>query len=195
MSPKTLFSQLLNNSLEERVDKSMWKYFSSFKNKKLSLDENDYENIYVISDIHGHIDIFEKALEKLILNKNDLFVIAGDSCDRGEGTSKVYKKTFQLIEDGYKIIHLLGNHEEMLLNYFLNNTGYYTWTQNGGAETLKSYKNKDDLLKKHLAFMKSMFLYIETENYIIVHAGIDCGSMKRLGILELKSKKTLYINN
>lgn len=47
------------------------------------INENNYNRIFVVSDIHGYYNLFEKLLNKIDLKKDDLLIILGDSCDRG----------------------------------------------------------------------------------------------------------------
>ena len=42
------------------------------------INENDYNKIFVISDLHGQYDLFLKLLEKINLKREDLLVIMGD---------------------------------------------------------------------------------------------------------------------
>lgn len=216
-------------------------------NRHIYIDEDEYENIYIISDIHGNYPIFKKVLEKISLKKEDLLIIAGDSCDRGYYTNQVYSSILSLTDRGYNIIHLIGNHEVLFMNYILHNRNKNFWFMNGGLNTLKSYNM--NISKDHINYIKKMPLIIETQNYLVVHAGInpvkpleeqaqrdllwirdafinrnlpyidktvvfghtitdtgrikyysnntvgiDCGSLKRMGILELKSKVSVYVN-
>ena len=78
------------------------------------INENDYNRIFVVSDIHGYYNLFEKLLEKIDLTKNDLLIILGDSCDRGENSIELYLKYIELREQGYQVKHIWGNHEDML---------------------------------------------------------------------------------
>ena len=50
------------------------------------INEDDYERIFLTSDIHGHYSMFEELLDKIKLTKKDLLIILGDSCDRGSKT-------------------------------------------------------------------------------------------------------------
>ena len=47
------------------------------------INENDYNHIFVISDLHGNYELFLKFLKKVNLQKDDLLINLGDSCDRG----------------------------------------------------------------------------------------------------------------
>ena len=48
------------------------------------INESDFERIFVFGDLHGCLGLFDAMLEKINLSKNDLIIILGDSCDRGE---------------------------------------------------------------------------------------------------------------
>ena len=39
------------------------------------------KNIYVLSDLHGHYNIFIKMLEKINFSDDDVLYILGDCCD------------------------------------------------------------------------------------------------------------------
>ena len=65
------------------------------------INEDDYERIFLTSDIHGHYSMFEELLDKIKLTKKDLLIILGDSCDRGPKTYELYKKYYDLEKEGY----------------------------------------------------------------------------------------------
>ena len=48
------------------------------------------KNIYVLSDLHGHFDIFIQMLKKINFNDDDELYILGDCCDRGPDSLKIY---------------------------------------------------------------------------------------------------------
>jgi len=136
------------------------------------INDKDYNKIYVISDIHGNLILLNKMLLKIDLKKDDLLIIDGDSCDRGENSSDVYEKVINLINDNYNVIHLKGNHEAMFYDFIVNNENYERWIRNGGNYTFDSYHSKS-LMDKHIKFISEMEYIIETDNYYIVHAGIN----------------------
>lgn len=83
--------------------------------------------IYAVSDIHGDYDRFVALLkEKTIVDDdlnwnigNSVFVVNGDSTDRGNKSIEVlellYKLKDQAAEVGGTLIHTMGNHDAMLL--------------------------------------------------------------------------------
>ena len=78
---------------------------------------------YLMSDIHGDKDTFEKMLEKLGYDdSSDFLIINGDVLDRGEHGVELLLKVMELVKND-KAIMLKGNHElfislkqEMILN-------------------------------------------------------------------------------
>ena len=97
------------------------------------IDENDYERIFLTSDIHGHYSMFEKLLDTINLTRKDLLIILGDSCDRGSQSYELYKKYYDLEKEGYNIKHLRGNHEDMLLKAIESGDNEH-WYRNGGQK-------------------------------------------------------------
>ena len=75
--------------------------------------------IYVMSDIHGRIDLFNQMLDKINLQKGDKLYILGDCIDRGGGL-EVLLKIMELHKNGL-CDFLWGNHEYM----FCTNYAYH----------------------------------------------------------------------
>lgn len=67
--------------------------------------------IYVLSDIHGRLDRFEKMLKKIDLQDSDTLYILGDVIDRGKDGIRILKKITEM--PNAKM--LLGNHEYMMM--------------------------------------------------------------------------------
>ena len=75
--------------------------------------------IYVMSDIHGRIDLFDAMLEKINLQKGDKLYVIGDCIDRGGGL-QVLQKIIELHKKNMCDL-ILGNHEY----YFKVNSKYH----------------------------------------------------------------------
>lgn len=170
--------------------------------KIVEIDEKEYDYICVMTDLHGTFEAFEKAyneLEKTFSKEQKvLYLILGDSCDRGENSFKLYK-TYKKINKikNRKVIHLLGNHEQMLLNSVNDKNYLNMWLSNGGTDTIFSFDKKakktyfplnennnyEKLLNSQYDFSKKFPEYYDfilefphiviSQNYIFVHAGID----------------------
>ena len=154
--------------------------------------------IYAISDIHGYLDKFIDALNKVNLNVQDnrLFLL-GDYLDNGLQSFQVISKIIEL-EEVYpnQIITLLGNHEEWFYDWLILDKP----TASAFPETIKSFFSPEELnyifksnannfetgvrneIKNNIKFnpfidwFKKRYRderYYETETQIFVHAGID----------------------
>ncbi|WP_088066726.1 metallophosphoesterase family protein [Gottfriedia luciferensis] len=147
----------------------------------------DKEIVFAIGDIHGSINELEELLKEWNPEKEQL-VLLGDLVDRGEHSYDVLVRAQQLEKD-YGAVVLLGNHEQMLLDWLeepeLKQAYYYG---QGGLETIHSFfkfdiTNRKDpnivaqLMKSEfeseLNFIKSRPLYFEWEDYVFVHAGVN----------------------
>ena len=69
-------------------------------------------NHYVISDIHGMSDLFDKAMNYLEEdNEPYQLIYLGDACDRGPDGYRIMK---QLLRNP-NVIYLKGNHEDLFV--------------------------------------------------------------------------------
>lgn len=141
----------------------------------------------VIGDIHGlHKELLE-LLEKLPANIGQIYT-TGDLIDRGPDSDKVVQ---ECIDRG--IISVKGNHEDMMISYLIDDGKYDCgiFEMNGGIATIKSYTNKNgeiDVPDSHLEYMLNMPYYVETDDFILSHAGVpghvektfrDCSPMSQ----------------
>ena len=67
------------------------------------INENDYKRIFIISDLHGYYNLFLEFIKKVDLQKDDLLINLGDSCDRGSQSYELYLKYYEMIKKGYNI--------------------------------------------------------------------------------------------
>lgn len=128
---------------------------------------------FVISDIHGCSKSFRALLSRLDLRRKDQLFLLGDYIDRGPDSSGVLDIIIRLMEDGYNIYPLRGNHEQMVMDRYTLNE----------PEELTSYlekNNSDDLLgdnwklrSDYLKFFRRTAYYFELDKFYLVHAGFD----------------------
>jgi serine/threonine protein phosphatase 1 len=143
------------------------------------------EKIFAIGDIHGCLFKLEKMISLLrntIDRDNDTLVFIGDYIDRGPDPKGVVDFVLDLRGKFSKIVFLLGNHEEIFLNYINNGKDGYLFFMNGGDTTADSYRftethEKGEIYvpEDHMDFFTTLLPYYETENYIFVHAGLRPG--------------------
>ncbi|HBY21225.1 MAG TPA: fructose-bisphosphatase class III [Clostridiales bacterium] len=127
---------------------------------------------YVISDIHGCYDKFMKMLEVINFQPEDQMYILGDVIDRGKESIKL----LQYIMKQFNMELLLGNHEEMALQWLKNNdSGYFScWMNNGGQSTYSQYCELNDIERVTIIeYLNHRPLFLTIDKYILVHAGVD----------------------
>ena len=78
-------------------------------------------SIYAFGDIHGSNDKLIALLDTINPKKSDTLIFLGDMIDRGTN-SKGVLDTIMTYETICQVITLLGNHEQMLLDAYLDFT-------------------------------------------------------------------------
>ena len=159
---------------------------SEIKTNKIKIEkinENDYNRIFVMSDIHGQYDLFLKMLDRIDLKREDLLVIIGDICDRGKKSYEIYMKCIKMIKLGYNLKFILGNHEDMLLEDLENDYPIRYETEYSVFRNSKYFENKDmkdwheenflEEIEWLVKWLKNCPLVISGNENIFVHAGLD----------------------
>ncbi|MEL6276859.1 MAG: hypothetical protein AAFU03_17300, partial [Bacteroidota bacterium] len=91
----------------------------------------------------------------------------------------VINTILDLEKRGYQVQYITGNHEVYMLNALRKDDDEYLqhWLRSGGDATLDSYRNAqgepDSSLEQHLEWMASLPFYLELEDYLLVHAGLN----------------------
>jgi serine/threonine protein phosphatase 1 len=125
-----------------------------------------------IGDIHGCDAALAVLLRELAPTTDDTVVVLGDVVDRGPDTRACIDRLLELRES-CRLIHLMGNHEEMALDALAGGLWSQAWPKYGGDEMLASYGGSfDDIPPVHLDFIRSGKDYFETESTIFAHATI-----------------------
>lgn len=132
---------------------------------------------FVVGDVHGCLEMLKRLMDKIPWDPStDRLIFIGDYIDRGKDSRGVVEFVLALKEHSPHVQCLIGNHEEMFLDY-LSDTDSQTFILNGGLTTIRSYKEgqrsrKDPLVPPaHRDFFSSLLHMIELEQYYIVHAG------------------------
>lgn len=132
--------------------------------------------LFAIGDIHGCFDQFRTLVEEEIkLTCNDRLILLGDYIDRGYKIREVTDYIIDLIQNGFDVIPLIGNHEAMMLDAVDNADRLSGWFMNGGYETLYSFGvgSPDKLDKMYLGFFRNLHYYHIEDQFIFVHAGFN----------------------
>ncbi len=100
--------------------------------------------IIAVGDIHGCSKALDAILGAMQLTSNDTLITLGDYVDRGPDTKGVIDRLIEL-STSCKLVPLLGNHEEMMLDVLQEQSPPYRWLQYGGVDTLDSYRFTGDM--------------------------------------------------
>jgi serine/threonine protein phosphatase 1 len=154
--------------------------------------------VYCIGDIHGRLDLLRQLHEMIVLDANNFdgdhtLIYLGDYIDRGVESCEVIDELLDAPLPGFETVHLMGNHEQTLLDFLQHPKAAAGWLAWGGRETLASYgvslppgfsRSNLEMLRdefhsrlsgRHLAFYQGMQLMHKVGDYLFVHAGIRPG--------------------
>ena len=139
--------------------------------------------VFVIADIHGCYSELEKLFGKIKPDtEQDTIIFLGDYINRGPDSKKVIEMLLELKQHFQHVITLMGNHEQVLMNYLQGKDREF-FLRMGGEQTLRSYGITEPwpeslagmLPLSHVKFFQELLLYWEDKYYIYVHAGLKPG--------------------
>jgi serine/threonine protein phosphatase 1 len=153
--------------------------------------------VYAIGDVHGRADLMADMIA--LIEADDAargpaqttVIMLGDLVDRGPDSAGVIALA-RAWGTRRTVRYLQGNHEEMFLSSFTNDSVLRHFLRFGGRETLLSYPitpeeyqrtslvELQDLMAERvpqadIAFMAAMENMIRIGDYVFVHAGIRPG--------------------
>ncbi len=155
--------------------------------------------IYAIGDVHGCIDQLLSLEGDIIADAAGFpgekwIVTLGDYIDRGPASAQVVEHLLAPPPPGLRRICLLGNHEQMLLDFLQNPAANINWLEWGGLATLQSYgagifagedwrrlprrsaeRLAAHLPAHHLALLQTLPICLSAPGFFFVHAGIRPG--------------------
>lgn len=126
---------------------------------------------FVVGDIHGGHKALVQCLERSGFDpEKDLLVSLGDLCDGWPEVNKVIDELLRL--KNLKLI--LGNHDEWTLRWMKDGWMEEIWTSQGGLATMDSYgRDRNRVPKAHKNLLQSAVLFLELDNKLFVHGGIN----------------------
>ena len=152
--------------------------------------------LYCIGDIHGRADLLGELHDMILqdgagFEGRKIVVYLGDYIDRGEQSKQVLDLLIERPLEHFETVHLLGNHEQAMLDFLRKPDGIgAAWLSFGGQATCTSYgvsigkavmdmdldSLKEELAEKlpqsHVDFLNSLRFYHTEGDYCFVHAGI-----------------------
>lgn len=128
---------------------------------------------FVIGDIHGGLRALHQVIERANVTLNDTLIFLGDYVDGWSQSPQVIDFLIEL-QKTHNCICILGNHDELLLDWLTNNSkDNPLWYNHGGEATVLAYeKVSHETIQKHIEFIQSLTpYYLDEKNRLFVHAG------------------------
>ncbi|MCC6723912.1 MAG: serine/threonine protein phosphatase [Saprospiraceae bacterium] len=142
---------------------------------------------FAISDIHGCNISFNALLDQIGLTTADELYLLGDYIDRGPDSKGVLDTIMHLQSTGYKVRCLMGNHDEAMVKALYDFEFCESWLDKwGGKETVASFEaySVNEIPLTYWQFLETLEHYIELDDFLLVHAGLNWSSPKPLQDLE-----------
>lgn len=150
---------------------------------------------YVMSDLHGCYDLFQKMLKTITFSQEDMLYIIGDVIDRGEEGIKILLE----VMERPNIRLLMGNHEYLMAVLLSNikvpierstalddgiQRGLQLWLDDGGRPTFLHFLElTPDVQRQVLRFLVKLLLYTEISNngkdFVLVQSGLENFALSR----------------
>lgn len=113
--------------------------------------------------------------DTLDLQPTDHLYLLGDYIDRGTDSKGVLDTIRTLLDEGYQLQCLRGNHEQLLLQAVSVPDSAALWLRNGGIQTLESFGVSEaaQLPHEYVSLMSKMPYYVVLPDYYLVHAGFN----------------------
>jgi serine/threonine protein phosphatase 1 len=132
---------------------------------------------YAITDIHGCSRTFKTLLDRINLRHKDVLFLLGDYVDRGPDSMGVLETISHLLNAGYDVRPLRGNHDEMLLRTVLcgNDSFSKIYLDELGLNSsqISGASEPNTFPSQYIKLLESMpYIYVETD-YVFVHAGLN----------------------
>ncbi|TYT62710.1 metallophosphoesterase family protein [Natrialba swarupiae] len=121
-------------------------YSVPFDHRRIDLE--DYDDVYVVGDVHGCLDALERLLSTLNLGENDLAIFVGDLVRKGPESVAVLER----VRRSPKLCSVRGNNEQKLLE---------------GDASLSNFGRAE------YEYVESLPLAISWDGGLVVHGGVD----------------------
>jgi serine/threonine protein phosphatase 1 len=193
--------------------KSLWRSVTKPSADTAAVPDNT--RLYIIGDIHGRLDLLAK-MHELIWEDMQRFPIGttteiyiGDYIDRGPDASGVIEMLCASRPLCNQRICLMGNHEQIFLDFLANPETITSWMELGGLETLSSYGLRpklslsvnevrelhagllERLPTAHDRFFRQLPYSYSCGGYFMVHAGVRPG----VSLADQKADDLLWIRD
>ncbi len=132
----------------------------------------------IIGDIHGCYNQLLEILEKVHFDEEaDRFISLGDLMDRGPEPYSVFSYIKELKQRmGDRCVLVRGNHEQMLLDAYIENDNMGLWKYNGGGKTIRDFYRHGTNVKTAIGWIREntvLYYLNEEEGFQCAHADIQ----------------------
>jgi serine/threonine protein phosphatase 1 len=126
----------------------------------------------VIGDIHGGLRALHQIMERAKVTPKDTLIFLGDYVDGWSQSPQVIDYLIDL-KSSNNCIFILGNHDELFLEWLSESKDNPLWYKHGGESTVLAYaKVSQETIKKHIEFLQSLEkYYLDDQNRLFIHAG------------------------
>lgn len=126
----------------------------------------------VIGDIHGGLRALHQIMERANVTPKDTLIFLGDYVDGWSQSPQVIDYLMEL-KTTHNCVFILGNHDELLLDWLTKTKDNPLWYHHGGESTVLAYANVSaETIKKHIQFIQSLEnYYLDEQNRLFIHAG------------------------
>ncbi|MBY0122758.1 metallophosphoesterase [Bacillus sp. S/N-304-OC-R1] len=156
---------------------------------KLNLDRN--RRVVMVSDIHANLSVFKRLLEKIHYRPDDYLFIIGDLCEKGLNSLETVRYVKKMTEQSSNVFVTKGNcdvlyqyvfkGDERIFNYMkVQQNSILNEMLKEKEKTIEDFQTVQQLaqfykshFQEELHWIESMPVAIETEEFIMIHAGIE----------------------
>jgi serine/threonine protein phosphatase 1 len=166
---------------------------------RITIPPERVSDIFAIGDVHGRLDLLLEAERKILervlpIGRPALVVCVGDFVDRGPDSRGVIEHLTRKMTPPLYRIPICGNHDDLFLNFLVEEHFDPVWIELGGDKTLMSYgidaaqllRNdpggrqlkmaaRDAVPISHIKFLEALPVALSFVHYLFVHAGIVPG--------------------
>ncbi len=124
-----------------------------------------------IGDIHGCYAALGAVLEAVDPQPDDTLIPLGDYVDRGMQSREVLDRLIELGAE-CRMVPILGNHDELMLDVRQGGEGLLDWLSFGGTTTLFSFgaTRPQEIPEKYIDFLYGCVPYHEDDRHFFLHA-------------------------
>ncbi len=148
------------------------------------------QRTHMVSDIHGNLKLFKKLLTNLQYSASDTLILNGDVCEKGQDSLGLIRYIMDL-HHTHRVYTTLGNNDAILLHLLKENVQLIPYLerqpyslihemlreQNREWKQFSSIKEIAQFCLDHyqaeLEWIQQLPHALESEDFIIIHAGIE----------------------